>query len=281
VIEYEDGTADRMFGNIIAANLYAQLDEEGKSHVLLKEIVDHRKKKDAIEKQNGFTVAQYGARIPKRTTRGWELCVEWRNGDTTWVPLKDLKDTNPVELAEYAMTNGIDDEPAFLWWVPKVILHRERICKKLKKKYWRTEYKFGIRIPKTVEEALQIDRQTGTEHWAKALRKEMQKVSVAYKSKEGVVPNDIRTGKVSNMIGYQEIKCHVIFDVKMDFTRKARFVAGGHMTQVDGSSTYSSVVSRDSVRIALLIAALNGLRILSCDVGNAYLNAPCREKIWF
>jgi hypothetical protein len=54
VIEYEDGTADRMFGNIIAANLYAQLDEEGKSHVLLKEIVDHRKTKDAIKKQNGW-----------------------------------------------------------------------------------------------------------------------------------------------------------------------------------------------------------------------------------
>jgi hypothetical protein len=69
----------------------------------------------------------------------------------TWVPLKDLKDTNPVELAEYAMTNGIDDEPAFLRWVPKVILHRECICKKSKKKYWRTEYKFGIHIPKTVE----------------------------------------------------------------------------------------------------------------------------------
>jgi hypothetical protein len=31
-------------------------------------------------------------------------------------------------------------------------------------------------------------------------------------------------------IGYKWIKCHLIFDVKMDFTRKARFVAGGHMT---------------------------------------------------
>jgi hypothetical protein len=101
VIEYEDGTADRMFGNIIAANLHAQLDEEGKTHVLLKEIVGHRKTKDAIEKQNGYTMEQYGAMIPKRTTRGWELCVKWRNGDTTWVPLKDLKDMNPVNPHSY------------------------------------------------------------------------------------------------------------------------------------------------------------------------------------
>jgi Reverse transcriptase (RNA-dependent DNA polymerase) len=41
------------------------------------------------------------------------------------------------------------------------------------------------------------------------------------------------------------------------------------------------VVSRDSVRLAFLIAALNDLDILYCDIGNAYLNAPCREKIWF
>jgi hypothetical protein len=82
-------------------------------------------------------------------------------------------------------------------------------------------------------------------------------------------------------VGYQEIDCHIIFDIKMDLTRKARFVAGGHTTETPMSITYSSVVSRDSVRIAFLIAALNDLDIMACDVSNAYLNAPCREKIWF
>jgi len=53
------------------------------------------------------------------------------------------------------------------------------------------------------------------------------------------------------------------------------------MTETPSSITYSSVVSRESVKIAFLIAALNDLDIMSCDIGNAYLNAPCREKIWF
>jgi hypothetical protein len=73
----------------------------------------------------------------------------------------------------------------------------------------------------------------------------------------------------------------MVFDVKMDLTRKARIVAGGHTTETPASLTYSSVVSRDSVRIAFLYAALNDLDVMSCDVSNAYLNAPCREKIWF
>ena len=79
-----------------------------------------------------------------------------------------------------------------------------------------------------------------------------------------------------------QIHCHVIFDVKMDFTRKARFVAGGHTTDTPAAITYLSVVSRNRVRLAFLITGLNNLDVLAGDVTNAYLtNAPCREKIWF
>ena len=83
-------------------------------------------------------------------------------------------------------------------------------------------------------------------------------------------------------IGYQQVKCHLIFDVKMgeNFRRKARFVAGGHTTEVPSALTYASVVSRDSVQIALTIAALNGLDVMACDIQNAYLTADCRERIW-
>ena len=72
----------------------------------------------------------------------------------------------------------------------------------------------------------------------------------------------------------------MIFDVKMDLTRKARFVAGGHQTDPPKESTYSSVVLRDSVRMKFLIAALNSLDILLADVQNAYLNAPTKEKVY-
>ena len=82
--------------------------------------------------------------------------------------------------------------------------------------------------------------------------------------------------------GYQQIKCHMIFNVKMGekFRRKARFVASRHTTETPMSLTYSSVLSRDSVRIILLTAALNGLQVMACDIQNAYLTANCHEKIW-
>ena len=45
--------------------------------------------------------------------------------------------------------------------------------------------------------------------------------------------------------GYKQIHCFIIFDVKMDLTRKERFVAGCYLTNPPTSMTYDSVVSRD------------------------------------
>jgi hypothetical protein len=71
----------------------------------------------------------------------------------------------------------------------------------------------------------------------------------------------------------------MIFDIKMDFMHKARFVAGGHVTEPPTSIKYSSVVARDSIRLAFLIASLNNLDILSANIGNAYLNMFTREIV--
>ena len=65
--------------------------------------------------------------------------------------------------------------------------------------------------------------------------------------------------------GYQNITCHIIFDVKMgkNFRRKARFVADWHKTKTPVEMTHLSVVSRDSVWVSLTIEALNDLDVLA------------------
>jgi hypothetical protein len=76
--------------------------------------------------------------------------------------------------------------------------------------------------------------------------------------------------------GYTPITCHMVFAIKVDLTRKARLVAGDHLTDVPKELVYSNVVSRNSVRIPLTIASLNQLEVLAADVQNAYLNAPTK-----
>jgi len=218
--------------------------------------------------------------VSKRTTKGWKLLLEWVDGSMDWVRLAEVKEAYPLQLAEYAVANGIADEPAFKWWVHKVLRRKERIINKVKNKYWRTTHKFGIEVPKPVKEAYEIDRSTGTSHWTKAIEKEMRNVRVAFEKLDNVSQDQMRTGKIKP--GYSYCSTHMIFDIKMErsFTRKAKLVADGHKTKPPASITYSIVVSRDSVRIALTIACLNSLHVSACDIGNAYLNATCREKLW-
>lgn len=74
----------------------------------------------------------------------------------------------------------------------------------------------------------------------------------------------------------------MVFDLKSDesMQRKARFVAGGHMTGESDCLTYASVVSRESIRLAFMLASLNGLEVLQADVEGAYLNANSTEKLF-
>lgn len=78
--------------------------------------------------------------------------------------------------------------------------------------------------------------------------------------------------------GWTQVTGHLVFDVKMDFTRKARWVLDGHKTDDPVGSTYAGVVSRESVRIAFTYAALNGVAICAADIRNAYLQAPSSQK---
>ena len=107
------------------------------------------------------------------TTKGWKLCVSWKDGTTSWETLSNLKESNPVQVAEYAVTNKIDDAPAFAWWVKDVLRRgRERIIHAVQSRYLKRTHKFGIEIPKNVTDALQIDRDTNTTFWHEALLKE-------------------------------------------------------------------------------------------------------------
>ena len=240
----------------------------------MNEIIDYRANGTKLKQQDAFITTKTGTKRRLETTKGWELLVEWKDGSTNWVSLKDIKKSYPVEVDEFALATRISMEPAFAWWVPFVLKKRNRILAKVKSKYWLRTHKFGIRIPKSVEEARKTDEQNGDTLWWDALCKEMKNVRPAFEVFEGSeddIPKD-----------YQFMQCHMIFDMKFgeNFRCKPRLVAGGHMTDTPNTLTYSSVISRDSICIALTITALNELSVMACDIQNVYLTAECRDKIW-
>ena len=114
------------------------------------------------------------------------------------------------------MANNYVQEPAFQWWVPHVTKKRRRIINRvaarLKKE---NDTKFGVEVPKTVQDALRLDRENGNNSWRNAIEKEMKNSRVAFEilSQDDIPP-----------VGSKKITYHLIFDVKMDLTRKTQEV---------------------------------------------------------
>ncbi len=133
-----------------------------------------------------------------------------KDGSTSWESLADLKEYHPIETAEYAVTKGLDHEPAFNWWVLHVLRKRDQIISLVHRRttcYLKRTHKFGIEIPKTVKEALALYRKNGNTLWADAIAKEMREVRIVF----NILPDG-----GSGPIGYQKIPCHMIFDVKIE-----------------------------------------------------------------
>ena len=267
-VEFSDGSIKQYAANIIAENMYSQVDSDGYHIMLLDEIIDHRKNGHAVDKADKYLNTKRGRKL-RKSTIGWDMRVLWRDGSTSWIPLKQLKESNPVEIAEYAVANGIDDECAFQWWVPFTLRKRDMIIAAVNNRVRHTLYKYGHKIPKTVKEAFALDKENGNDRWRKAIEKEMGNVMIAF---------TILEDSEGTPVGYSLAKVHMVFDVKMDGTFKARLCKDGHLTEDPEGSRYAGVVSRESVRIALLYAALNDIEVMAADIRNAYLQAATSEK---
>jgi hypothetical protein len=169
-VELNDGGTEEHAANIIAENVYLNGDDDGNEFVLIDEIIDHERLHGAVHIDNQY-ITYNGKQWQHRTTKGWRFRVRWKDSTTSWIDFKDLKEYNPVDVADYAVSNKLVSEPAFKWWVPYTLKKCDRILSNIKTRYLQRAQKFGIIIPKSVKDALQIDEDTGTTFWSDAINK--------------------------------------------------------------------------------------------------------------
>jgi hypothetical protein len=115
---FDDGDETELNANMIAEAMHKQCDHDGNQYVLLDSTIDHRRLDSAIRPSDQKVVRTDGHTCLKCNTIGWQVCCQCKDGSTSWENLADLKESHPIETAEYAVTKGIDHEPAFNWWVP-------------------------------------------------------------------------------------------------------------------------------------------------------------------
>lgn len=101
-----DGTVKEYSANITAVNLFTQIDQADEKKLLICEIIDHKTDGSAVHADDMTLTHKDGKVTQRHTTKGWWLCVWYRDESILWVKLKDLKNSNPLKLAEYAVANN-------------------------------------------------------------------------------------------------------------------------------------------------------------------------------
>ena len=79
---------------------------------------------------------------------------------------------------------------------------------------------------------------------------------------------------------HQQIKVHLVFAVKHEGCHKARLVGDGHLTRQLVETVNAGIVLLRSLRILMILSELNQLELWETDIGNAYLEAHTKEKLF-
>jgi hypothetical protein len=83
-------------------------DAEGNRYLLLDEIIDWRKDDGTTVTHNDMYVYSHNNNQQHwKIIKGWKLCSKWKDGMTSWHLLADLKESYPIEVAEFAVAQGI------------------------------------------------------------------------------------------------------------------------------------------------------------------------------
>ena len=109
-VEFPGGDITKLVANIIAESMYAQCDVNGNEYLLLEAFVDHTR-----------------VRNLRKSTACWDICCKCKGCSTLLEKLSNLEESHPSQIAEYAIAQSIQQEPALNWWVHHVLKKRDRI----------------------------------------------------------------------------------------------------------------------------------------------------------
>ena len=176
-------------------------------------------------------------------------------------------------MEECSIDNVLAVDPAFKWCAKRNLQQRDCMIGPLKaQRIQNGRMKFRFEIPVTVEDTVSLDKNNGNSLWQDSINNEIKNSCIAFKLLE--LHGDPH-------VGYTDISCHLVFDLKLDMKRKYKYMAGDHLTDVSTHMTYLSVMYHDTVRIGFIMTSLNGLDIIVGYIKNTILEAPNLEKILF
>jgi len=152
-------------------------------------------------------------------------------------------------------------------------IRMRRAEKKKGKLKSKTEFQYGFEIPKRWEDIIRIDTAAGNKLWQESVSKEVG--ALLFHECFHFLSSKFKPSK-----DYQYAHLHFVYAIKPDLVHKSRLVCNGSTVDPRGLSTRATVVKGISVRLLDIIAESQGLRVLTGDVGNAFIQANTAERVY-
>ena len=257
--------------------------------------------------------------ISHRTSNGvLELEIEYCSGNTEWAYFNVVQEEDPQACADYVMNNDLGKifNSKYRRWARKFLrsvrrtmrrlfrvrydgfnsryytpkptaplLHCRRVANSKKEKQRRNvkkkattnkqmgNFKYGIEVPKKWSDVLRLDKAAGDSKWQDAIAKEI--ASLLFHE-----CFDFKSPDFKPSSDYQYAPLNLVYDVKPDLRYKARLVINGMHVDPRGLSTRATVVKGVSVRLLDIIADHQNLEVMCGDIGNAFIQAYTKEKVY-
>jgi hypothetical protein len=275
-------------------NVIMQLEDGTYKEIPTEEVYNHMEETTQPQEISRYIALKYSDTSGKLYVQ-----VELTSGDEEIYDANKLKIDEPQKLASFIRSHPVERTQKGYWnnWAletmkainittrrvrniyydhhgsSRIVLRRTK--KHQTKPAFRTvlAIKMGVEVPRTVKEALELDLKNGNNKWQEGIKREMDGLH-EHQTFRFLPPGS------SAPEGYQLAPLRMVFEVKSDLRRKARLVIGGHRIDASEHSGCSSVVQLSSIRLLNVIAKSQGLECLAGDVGNAYLNAKTKEKVY-
>ena len=100
---FSDGSIQKYAANRIALTMYDQVDSDKHRTRIMNSIERHKSDDREMKKSDGSVKDSRGRKKRKITTEGWSFLVKWRDGSESWILLCYINESNPIEVAEYAV----------------------------------------------------------------------------------------------------------------------------------------------------------------------------------
>jgi hypothetical protein len=207
----------------------------------------------------------------------WNVKIHWETEEITWEPLRIIAASDPVSCAIYASQHGLLHLEGWKGFARLARRQKKmiRMARQTVLQAYRHKpvYKYGVQVPRNHRDAMALDAKNGNKLWFEAETKELNQID-EYETFNDHGPN------AEPPPGYKKIRVHMVYDVKHNGTRKARLVAGGHLTGTPIDSVYSKVVSLRGLKTVIFLAELSRMPVWATDIGNAYLESITKEKLY-